>query len=303
MKYHLLFTLSFILLFSCGPGAKQSTEVPVTSPQHIPLLIPEDQIIHRGIFSPDQNEYYYTLSDKNFENFDIKYIKKVNQKWSVPQNAFINSGFNDHGMSFSPDGKYLYFSSTRPVTQSGKSNTWHIWRSEKINNKWSVPMHIDIPNLHGKLISHPTISTSGVLYFHVSNLDYSEMDIYFSKQVNGVFLPAEKVPIPMEVNSYKCTPYISADNSYLIFAAIGDQLDLMISFRGKNGDWTPALSLGDSINQNGQGNPSVTSDGKFLYFTSGSETTEDWVVNKVDMESILKSLYIQLSAQENIQSS
>ncbi len=147
-------------------------------------LIPKDKLIHKGIFSSELKEYYYTISNKDFTNFEVFVIKRNAENWSQPQKAFFNSEYDEHGMSFSPNGDTLYFSSTRPVEIEGVLSTWHIWKSDKHNGKWSEPVFVDIPNLRTKLVSHPTITNSGVLYFQSSNLDFSEMDIYHSEKIN-----------------------------------------------------------------------------------------------------------------------
>ena len=78
-------------------------------------------------------------------------------------------------MNFSPDGNSIYFSSTKPTNVDDVLETWHIWKSDKINGKWREPTFEDIPNLRDKLTSHTVITNSETLYFHSSNLDYSEM--------------------------------------------------------------------------------------------------------------------------------
>jgi len=263
-------------------------------PNNIPIdfkqdLVPIDKLIHKGTFSPNLEEYYYTISDKNFEQFDVYVIKKHNGKWSEPNKAFFNSNYSEHGMSFSPDGNSIYFSSTRPVIIDGISPTWHIWKSDKVKGKWNEPIFIDIPNLRSKLVSHPTIANSGTIYFHSSNLDYSEMDIYHAKQVNGMFEDAEKTSILVNAKSGKCTPYVSPEEDYLIFASISNQLDLMISFSDKNGGWKNTKKLNNKINDIGQGNPYVTPDNKFLFFTSGEHLKKKWKVKWVNIESELKN--------------
>ncbi|MEM0931371.1 MAG: hypothetical protein AAGJ12_02820 [Bacteroidota bacterium] len=261
-------------------------------PNNLPIdfkkeITPENKIIHKGIFSPDLKEYYYTLSDKDFENFDVFRIKKNNGVWAEPKEAFFNSQHNEHGMSFTPDGNTLYFSSTRPVNSNGVPQTWHIWKSDKVNGKWEEPVFIDIPNLRNKLVSHPTIANSGTLYFHSSDLDYSEMDIYLSKNINGKFKPAERIPINSK--SGKCTPYISPKEDYLIFASIGNELDLMISYNNGNGKWINTKKLNNRINNKGQGNPYVTLDNKFLFFTTGGPLKNNWKVKWVNIESEIKN--------------
>lgn len=282
-------------VFACKNEVEQFKKQYLASeiPNDIPLefkavTIPDDQRIHKGVFSPDLSEYYYTISDKNFENFDVYVIEKKQKQWSEPKKAFFNSKYDDHGMSFSPDGKTLYFSSTRPVNKKGVNLTWHLWKSNKFNSVWTEPVFVDIPNLRDKLVSHPTVTSSGTLYFHSSNPDYSEMDLYHSKLVNGKFEDAEKIQIPSLTNIEKCTPYISPDEDFLIFATVGNQLDLYISFNEGQGIWTKTRILNNKINNSGQGNPFVTPDQKFLFFTAEDPQRAKWNVKWVRMVPKLK---------------
>lgn len=259
-------------------------------PNNIPLefkqnLVPKNKLIHKGIFSPNLKEYYYTISDNNFEKFEVFVIKNNNGNWSEPKKAFFSSRYNEHGMSFSPDGNSVYFSSTRPTNIEGVSETWHIWKSNRISGEWKKPSFIDIPNLRKKLVSHPTITNSGTLYFHASNLDYSQMDIYHSKEVKGKFEDAKKTSISMNTETGKCTPFVSANEEYLIFASIGNELDLMISYNDGKGSYGNTKKLNDKINNKGQGNPYVTPNNKFLFFTTSEYLEKEWKVKWVNIES------------------
>lgn len=281
--------------FSCKNTIENEKERYLTEriPADIPIifkenLTPKDKLIHKGIFSPDFKQYYYTISDKQYKQFNVYVIKKLDGSWSEPQKAFFNSTYNEHGMSFSPDGNSIYFSSTRPTNIEGVADTWHIWKSNKINGNWQKPTYVDIPNLRDKLVSHPILTNSKTLHFHVSNLDYSEMDIYHSESVNGKFEDAENTIISGIKNMGKCTPYVSANEEYLLFASIGNQLDLMIAFNDGSGNWVYSKRLNDTINQFGQGNPYVTPDNKFLFYTTGKHQNGSWNVKWVDIESDLK---------------
>ena len=240
----------------------------------------ENKIIHRGVFSLTMEEYYFTISDKNYEKFDVFMSKKVNNTWSEPEHAFFNSEYSEHGMSFSPNGKSLFFSSTRPIKNTEIPQTWHIWKTEKKNGQWTEPEFVDIPNLRNKLVSHPTVANSGTLYFHVANLDYSAMDIYYAKQVNNKFENAEKIKLSENVEIKKCTPYISPNEDFLIFAAIENQLELMICFNNHSGEWIKTKKLGAEINTNGQGNPYISPDNQFLFFASGKHQG-NWTIKWV----------------------
>ncbi len=294
MKIILTLILFSTAFFSCTDESMEIKNSYLVNeiPKELPIdfksdLIPSNKLIHKGTFSPDLAEYYYTISDKNFEQFNVFVINKLNGKWSEPKHVFFNSEYNEHGMSFSPDGKSIYFSSTRPANIEGIPTTWHIWKTEKVNGTWTEPIFVDIPNLRNKLVSHPSTTSSGKLYFHSSNLDYSEMAVYHSQQIDGLYEEARKTSIsaPSEIGT--CTPYVSPEEDYLIFASIGDQLDLMISFSDGNGGWINTKKLNAKINNLGQGNPYLTPDNRFLFFTTGDHSGKDWKVKWVDIKSEL----------------
>lgn len=290
----LLLLLTFILMISCSPKKADHSSLLEESPKNLPLpfkpeLIPEGKIIHSGSLSPDLTTYLYTLSDARYQRFDVYTIERTNDGWTRSKEAFFNSGFNEHGAKFSPDGNTIYFTSTRPTGIAGVADTWHIWKSEKQQNGWSKPTFVDIPNLRDKLVSHPSITESGTLYFHASNPDYSEMTIYSAQSTAGKFGDAQKLTITE--NNLACTPFVTADGQMLIYAAIGNQLDLMISRKTTEGDWSKPVPLDEQINTSGQGNPYLTSDDKYLFYTTGTEPkagqNPDWQVNWVDLSMIL----------------
>lgn len=297
MKYPLIILLVIFIGIGCTTKSQKTplqklfltNEIPEDSPIPLmPELVSSDSLIHRGIFSNDYSVYYYTVSDKSFSKFDVKVIKNENGKWSKSKNAFFNSVYNDHGMSFSPDGNTLYFSSTRPTNLDSVANTWHIWKSEKRKEKWNTPEFVDIPNLHDKLVSHPSIANDGTLYFHSSNLDYSDMSIYYASQKDGKFQNANKINLTPENTTGYCTPYISPDNKYLIYATIGDPLKLNISYKNDDDEWSKAKELPEIINQNGQGNPYLTPNGKFLFYArENSNTEKGWNVYWVSTASFI----------------
>ena len=263
-----------------------------TTPGRKPIDFKKDlktpgQLIHKGIFSPDLNEFYYTLSDEAFKKFDVFVIRKLDNSWTEARQAFFNSPYNEHGMCFSPNGDTLYFSSTRPINAQDTSQTWHIWRSVKQNSAWSAPSFVDIPNMSHKMTSHPSVTSSGIMYFHASNTDYSEIDLYFTKMGNGKYKEAQKVSMPGSFPGGKCTPFISPGHDYLIFASISEKLDLWLSFN-KEGHWSQPVKFGEAINSSNQGNPFVTPDDRYLFYTSGRLSDTDWSIKWVDISTQLE---------------
>lgn len=287
------FVLFLLIISLVNCSQKQSAKDSTLSKESLqdrplpfkPELTPKGMLIHGGSFSPDLKTYLFTLSDTQYQRFDVWMIEQTDGKWSEPKRAFFNSEFSEHGARYAPDGKALYFSSTRPTGKEGFAETWHIWRSEKQQSGWSEPSLVDIPNLRDKSVSHPSITESGTLYFHVSQPDYSEMTLYMAQEHDGKFREAQKLAITQ--NGLNCTPFVSADGQTLIYAAIGNQLDLMLSRKTADGVWGKPMILDKQINTNGQGNPYLTPDGKYLFYATGTETQDgkepDWQVNRVDL--------------------
>jgi len=253
------------------------------SPNSVPQefcshLIPKGKLVHSGILSPDSKQFYFTISDKSFSKFDVMVSEFKAGKWQDPKLAFFNSEFNEHGTSFSADGKLIYFSSTRPVP-GNEVETWKIWRVNLLVEEL-VPEYVDIPNLRDKLISHPSLTREGGLYFHAGNHDYSALKIYRCFPHENGFGLAEKLPGRINFGTQHCTPFIAKDGSYLIFESKGT---LYISNRNDKGEWEEATALNEKINKNNRGNPFVTSDQKFLFYASASKDKpfERWQINWV----------------------
>ena len=228
--------------------------------------MPTDSIVHRGVLNPACDEYYYTLSDRQFKNFKVRVVKKSNGIWLEPSDAFFNTKHSEHGMSFSPDGKTIYFSSTRPHFAGDSSNLWRIWRTHLADSTWSVPDLIEFTGLDKPLQSHPTIDEHGHLFFHASNRDYTDMNVYQTRQLNNEF---SRPTLVGEKNVNKCTPCVSADGSLLFYAVISNPMELVFSRKQKDGFWPESTKIESNLKDiRHQGNPFLTSDGRFLFFAT-----------------------------------
>jgi len=248
-----------------------------------PELIPDTQLAHAGVFTPDMNEYYYTLSNASFSQFTVMYIRKFGDQWTTPKEAFFNSSYLEHGVHFTEDGQWVYFSSTRPTGKESNTGNWHIWRSKKMSNGWSEAQWINVPGMDGKSSSHPSLTRSGRMYFHSYNPDFSDIALFVTEPIDGVFQKAKKIVLPEGQNHNTLTPFVALDESYLLFEKkFDDYLEIHISYR-KNGKWQLPKRLIDNINDKNLGNPYVTPDGQYLFYASGH-----WLENTPPREWLIK---------------
>ena len=102
-----------------------------------------------------------------------------------------------------------------------------------------------------------------------------------SKFIEGNFIKPEKLGPSINTELNEGDPFIAPDESYLIFCCRDRDdgygaNDLYISFRKDDLSWTKAKNMGNNINSSANDVcPSVSPDGKFLFFTSNRTIHKD----------------------------
>jgi len=240
----------------------QQTDFPkLTGPylgQKPPGITPE--LFAAGIVSTDADEYAFEISSSGNEILFsrngtlILITRNKDGAWNQPEVAPFSGQYIDGESCFSPDGNKIYFCSRRPVPDGNSIR--NVWISEKSNGIWGKPYHLN--NLiYSKSIHAPTVAANGNIY---------DDGIVRFRYVDGEYLPAEKIP-----NLQGGFPFVSPDESYLIFAKRNPgthNSDLYISYHQSDGTWTESVSLGGTINTPAlEGNSFVTADGKYLFFS------------------------------------
>ncbi|HTB08034.1 MAG TPA: OmpA family protein [Bacteroidia bacterium] len=131
----------------------------------------------------------------------------------------------------------------------------------------------------------PAITADGETFLFTRRLvdpngteGYNE-DFFVSKKSNGEWTKAYNLGRPLNTRLNEGAPTLSADGNVLIFTGCDrpgayGSCDLYYSL--KNGDsWTQARTLGPPIDtRNWETQPSLSSDGKTLYFIRGIETSD-----------------------------
>lgn len=228
-----------------------------------------------SVFSPDGNEFYYTLSNAPRSFYTImQYKKDDNGVWDGPEVASFSGQYADADPYITSDGTKLYYISRRPKEPgAASSGDFDIWMVRRVGEGWGAPERLggDI-NTDGNEY-YVSATDDGSIYFSSSReggLGFG--DIYESKLVNGSYV---STPLSDAINSPmgEGDPYVSPDNQMIIFFSGGreDDLgrgDLYISFK-KDGQWQKAQNMGSEINSSSfEYCPMMSPDGKYFFWTS-----------------------------------
>lgn len=256
------------------PGGRLATD---SAELFAPGVISSDSFEHSApAFSPDGRTAVWSIVEMPNWKASILEMRYEDNRWSAPERpTFSDTTASDIYPSFSPDGKTLYFSSSRKLP-SGKfpSRGNLLWTVKKTEAGWSVPQPLDSVISKGGEYS-PSIASNDNLYFTYGPFRSPDWNILVAEGIRGskTTPPAQLGP-PINSSGYEDGPFVAPDESYLIFESdrpggIGGSIDLYISFKSKNGAWSTPVTLGSRVNSSAAERfARVSPDGKFLFFGS-----------------------------------
>jgi Tol biopolymer transport system component len=207
-----------LLLFAPATGAPTAR---AESPQ---VLAPG--VISTGkefgvAFMPDGKEVYFTRFDTEKKVNHIYRSRLLNGRWQLPSRVDFSEGeYSDFDAAISPDGKSLFFVSTRPKPGGSfdpAKKDMDIWVADRNGNGWNEPRWVENINSNAKEGS-PTVARDGTLYF------FSDRDaapntnsIYVAKSVGGKYASPLKLPAPINSDASDTSPFVSPDGKTLLF--------------------------------------------------------------------------------------
>lgn len=224
-------------------------------------------------FLPDGKTVYFTKSTANMSFWTIVSSKLVDGRWTEPEVAPFSGRYSDADLSVAPDGSRMAFISRRPVPGKPGRPVPHIWYVERAASGWSEPKNAAALNSEAGEY-YPSIAADGTLYFESARPGgLGRADVYRSRLVNGDYAPPEHLGAPLNSEFNEGDAVIAPDQSFLILTISGrpDDMgtgDLYISEQ-RNGAWSSPRHLPAGINSPAlEFCPSLSPDGKHLYFTS-----------------------------------
>lgn len=227
--------------------------------------------------SPNGKEFYFSRFSLEEGKSHIYISKRINNRWTNPEQASINSIYNDKEACISTDGKKIFFCSTRPENMNDTILDENIWYAEKITMGWSSPVCLG-RNINSEAREgHPSVSDNHTIYFHVVTDD--SYDLFKSEYKDGEYLKREKLDSQINTDEYiEGEPAIAPDESYLLFISANRQdrvainenvCDIYISYKDPKGRWSKARCLANNILSESEENwPTITHDGEYIFFSS-----------------------------------
>ena len=244
------------------------------------------------IFSPDGKEAYYNMMHLTHNYNAIIFRKQENGKWSSPQVVPFSGKYMDSDPFFSIDGRRLFFTSKRPLNEKTEHMNYDLWVVERIRDSWSEPRNMGGVINTDKTDVNPCVTGNNNLYFS-SNRDggFGLHDIYIARYVNGEYKKPENLGDSINTAGFESSPYVSPDESYMIFNAFrGDIRGLHISYKKEDGTWTKATYFDKPFGSHAL-LTTMDPDGKYLFFGGRWEGKKGvfWVDSDV-IEDVKSSL-------------
>jgi Tol biopolymer transport system component len=216
--------------------------------------------------SPDGNEVFFT-GGSVWPESKIMHVEKINNQWTKTEIAEFSMDCYATEPTFSPDGKYLFYSSSKGMKNI---NQYSIWRVEKVGNKWINPRKIIDITDSSMWEFHPTIAKDGTVYFCSWDSQKQTGSIYKSIYAEGNYLKPEKIHLPFDFQNSVTDPFIDPDGKYIITSTNSQYgkggYDVYISYRSKEGLWLSPINFGDKFNTTGDEDSfDVSPDGEFIF--------------------------------------
>ena len=231
-------------------------------------------------FSPDGHSVCFTEADSKTSTIVVSYAQSGH--WSSPQPAPFSGQARDLEPDFSPDGKFLIFSSNRP-SEPGASPLdghyngkvfpaagGHLWKVTRKRNAWQQPQLLPASINVNDAVFSPAVTADGSLYFMRADDGGGIFHIYRSQFRHGHYDPPVRAPFSNTTYG-DYDPAVAADESFLIFSSprppAPHATDLFIVFRTAAG-WSDPIDLRSVLSSDVSGvEARLSPDHQTLYFT------------------------------------
>lgn len=222
--------------------------------------------------SPDARTAYFVRTDfAERDNVIMQAIFSAHGHWQSPTVAEFSGVWRDSEPAVTPDGKYIYFSSNRPLHATDPAPSMKVQGMQYAGSQlWRVPKQsLDVPlNGWGKpeLVSfggrapgseapsnyNPSVSRDGTLYFSSKRSDSGTgYQLYRASSVQGQFGAIERLDLG-DVSHSRMDPAVDPEQRFLLYASNeGDSFgsaDIYLRIRQTDGSFGVPIHLAAPVN-------------------------------------------------------
>ncbi len=228
-------------------------------------------------------------SKKTYTGYNEDFYLSINDgyNWMEAQNMQgINSINNEGAPTISPNGQFIIFTSCEdPYEGYGPDRkgfgSCDLFYAYNIGGKWTAPKNLNRPINSQHWESQPSFSSDGKTLYFVrgmrSRSGVKQQDIWTSElSEGGVWSVPTMLSDVINTEGREESVFIHPDNQTLYFSSDGHPgmggLDIFMSTKDANGNWTTPVNLGYPINTfNDENSLLVDAAGNLAYFASNRE--------------------------------
>jgi hypothetical protein len=250
------------------------------------------QLLAPGVISTQAGEFHPTYDSSRDELFFMRrtpgvfdytiYGSRLTENgWSEPAIAPFSGEYRDAAPYLAPDGTTLFFDSSRPHPGVAV-NSINLWYTSRISGKWRKPELLAAPSANdinepkaGRDEFGPAVDSRGRLFFYSFRRPFRGGSHYISYPPDYREV-AREVDLPdPSAQTFVAYLYISPDGKIALLegrARGRRDRDIYCACLDANGKWGEPVELSAINTPAEEGQPALTSDGRFMLFTSNRPT-------------------------------
>ena len=241
-----LLTLALAALWAPRPSAGQPAAAPADTPRlFAPGIVSTGDIEFGPAFEPDGKTVYFAKGSPGLKRVAWIVVSRLrNGVWTTPEIAPFSGRYSDIDPTLSPDGKKLFFASTRPPESGEARRDFDLWVVEKTDRGWGEPRSLGAPINSTGMESTTSVASDGTLYFASGGREGGRPGrrLFRSRLVGGKYQEPEPLPAPIDGGDEDSNQYISPDGTTLIFSSKRPGAARLTSF-SRAGSTKPGRSL------------------------------------------------------------
>jgi len=226
--------------------------------------------------SPDGGEVYFCQATAGYGQGAILVTRRGSDGWSDPEVVSFSGhrDWVDLEPCLSPDGRRLFFYSSRPVTAEGEA-AQDIWVVDRNGDGWGEPRNLGSPVNSEAPEYFPSVTADGTLYFCRADPATRVHTLFRARRQGDGYAEPERLPDAANAGRNRFNAWVDPDESRMIIPVAGhpDNLggvDYWLALRDSNDVWTGPLNLGPVVNDGAGGSwsPYVSPDRSAFFFMS-----------------------------------